>query len=133
MTISANKPVQKLTYLLLLAFVSVSFMDRAESSEPDKIKVPFKHALGHQKFQQSCSVCHGSALQGTKQGPPLIHPFYKPSHHADFAFYRAALKGVKAHHWEFGDMPPVSGITRKDMDVIVPFIRWLQKEKGLIK
>jgi len=129
----AIKPAQKLTYLLLLTLLSVSISVSAETSEADQIKVPFKHTLGHQKFQQSCSVCHGSALQGTKQGPPLLHPYYKPSHHADFAFYRAALKGVTAHHWNFGDMPPVSGITRKDMDVIVPFIRWLQKEKGLFK
>jgi hypothetical protein len=60
-----------------------------------------------------------------------MHGFYKPSHHGDPAFYRAAMKGVQAHHWKFGNMAPVNGITRKDMDSIVPFIRWLQKEKGL--
>lgn len=96
-----------------------------------EINVPFKHAMGNKKYQENCSVCHGKSLEGTKTGPPLIHPFYKPSHHADFSFYRAALKGVQAHHWEFGDMPPVPGITRDDMDKIVPFIRWYQQEKGL--
>jgi len=60
-----------------------------------------------------------------------MHGFYKPSHHGDPAFYRAALKGVQAHHWRFGNMPPVPGATRKDVDVLLPFIRWLQRENGL--
>ena len=93
--------------------------------------VPFKFAIGKKKYQASCSVCHGKWLEGTRQGPPLMHGFYKPSHHGDPSFYRAALKGVQAHHWKFGNMPPIAGITRKDMDSIVPFIRWLQQEKGL--
>ena len=60
-----------------------------------------------------------------------MHGFYKPSHHGDAAFYRAALKGVRAHHWNFGDMPPVAGAQTQDLDAIVPYIRWLQKEKGI--
>lgn len=99
--------------------------------QAEQAKVPFTYAKGVKLFQDNCAACHGKWLEGTKQGPPLLHPFYKPSHHADPSFYRAALNGVKAHHWEFGDMPPVKGITKEDMDVIVPFIRWFQKEKGL--
>lgn len=60
-----------------------------------------------------------------------MHGFYKPSHHGNAAFYRATLQGVRAHHWQFGDMPKVEGVTAEDMDSIVPFIRWLQQEKGL--
>lgn len=128
-----NKSVWATGFLVFAFFFIPGIQNTAQSADTNEIKIPFKHALGHQKFQQSCSGCHGTEGQGTKQGPPLMHPFYKPSHHADGAFYRAALKGVKAHHWQFGDMPPVSGITREDMDKIVPFIRWLQREKGLIK
>lgn len=94
-------------------------------------KVPFKYALGKDKFQAMCSSCHGKWGGGSEQGPPMLHGYYKPSHHGDAAFYRAALKGVKAHHWSFGDMPPVPGATRQDLDAIVSFIRWLQQEKGL--
>lgn len=97
----------------------------------NKINVPFKFANGMKKYQEMCSVCHGDALQGTKTGPPLLHPFYKPSHHANVTFYRAALQGVQAHHWEFGNMPPIPGATKEIMDAIVPFVRWYQKEKGL--
>lgn len=106
------------------------------AAEPDAGKVPavpFKYALGVKKFQDKCGVCHGQWLEGSKQGPPLLHPFYKPSHHRDSSFYRAVRKGVRAHHWEFGNMPPVSGLTSKDLDAIIVFIRWYQKEKGLFK
>jgi cytochrome c5 len=100
-------------------------------NEQNPPNVPYKYALGMDKFQELCSSCHGKWGNGSPQGPPLMHGFYKPSHHGDAAFYRAALKGVFAHHWRFGDMPPVPGATRKDVDKLLPFIRWLQRENGL--
>ena len=96
-----------------------------------KPQVPFKLGLGMKKFQTMCSKCHGEWGEGTDQGPPLMHPFYKPSHHGDPAFYNAALKGVKAHHWQFGDMPKAEGATSKDVAQIIEFVRWLQKENGI--
>jgi hypothetical protein len=83
------------------------------------------------KYQSMCASCHGKWGNGTDNGPPLMHPYYVPSHHGDSAFYRAALKGIFAHHWKFGDMPPVPGITKEDMNRIIPFIRWMQQDKGL--
>lgn len=124
------------TFIVIPVLLSLLFCFKVLAESSDKtvgMQVPFKYAMGNKKYQENCAVCHGQSLQGTKTGPPLLHPFYKPSHHADFTFYRAALKGVQAHHWEFGDMPPVAGITREDMDSIVPFIRWYQREKGLYK
>lgn len=103
----------------------------ADESEANQPSVPFKFAVGKNKYQEFCSGCHGKWMEGTKQGPPLLHAYYKPSHHGDAAFYRAALSGVRAHHWKFGNMPPVPGITSKEMDSIVPFIRWYQQAKGL--
>ncbi len=94
-------------------------------------KVPFKYGFGKNKFQKMCGQCHGQWGNGSEQGPPLMHPFYKPSHHGDGAFYSAALRGVRAHHWQFGNMPAVSGATEKDMSSIIPFIRWLQRENGI--
>ncbi|NOX76717.1 MAG: cytochrome c [Gammaproteobacteria bacterium] len=116
---------------LLLAGQVSSAMAANKFSAENPPKMPYKYALGKQKFTQFCAKCHGEWGYGTRQGPPFIHRFYKPSHHADPAFYRAPLKGVTAHHWRFGDMPPVPGITRKDLDSIVPFIRWLQRENKL--
>jgi cytochrome c553 len=117
--------------VITISLLYTSFAFSADDAAENAPKVPFQYALGYQKYQQMCTSCHGQWGQGTRQGPPLMHPFYKPSHHADAAFYRAALNGVKAHHWQFGNMPPVSGVTKQDMDAIVPYIRWLQREKGV--
>ncbi len=95
----------------------------------DTLKPPFQLALGKQLFEDNCSKCHGQWGNGTDQGPPLTHRFYLPNHHGDEAIYRAAMNGVRAHHWNFGNMPPVEGITRRKLDRIVPYIRWLQKQQ----
>ncbi len=94
-------------------------------------QVPFKYGLGMDKYQNYCSSCHGKWAKGTDQGPPLIHVYYRSSHHGDESFYRAALEGASQHHWKFGDMPPVPGIGRQDVDAIIPFVRWLQREAGI--
>jgi len=102
------------------------------TSLPKNPSVPFQLGLGMQKFQEKCSACHGQWGEGTAdKGPPLIHSFYKPSHHDDASFFRAAHSGVTAHHWHFGNMPPVEGITDQDIGQIVQFIRWWQRENGI--
>ncbi len=116
--------------MLLLAPLSNTFAASKYSVE-NPPKVPYKYAMGMKKFRTLCSGCHGKWGNGTHQGPPLMHRFYKPSHHGDPAFYRAALNGVRAHHWRFGNMPPVQGVTRKDISTLLPFIRWLQRENGI--
>ena len=87
-------------------------------------------AQGKTLFEQNCSVCHGPAGDGTTQGPPLVHIIYEPSHHADAAFVLAARNGVRAHHWRFGDMAPLPGVTDEMVLEIVGYIRWLQREVG---
>jgi len=114
---------------LLIATIILSFSGVSHSS--DNLRIPFKLAKGKQLYTQNCSACHGRQLQGTDKGPPFLHAFYKPSHHGDDAFYRAPLNGVKAHHWRFGNMPPVKGITKKKLNSIIPFIRFYQKQKGI--
>ena len=130
MRFSAWNVILAFSFLLIMGFFisPIAFADEGDANQP---KVPFKYAVGYKKYQEFCSGCHGKWLDGTKQGPPLVHGFYKPSHHGDAAFYRAALNGVRAHHWKFGNMPPVNGVSRKDMDFVVPFIRWFQQAKGL--
>lgn len=124
-----NILVGLLFFIFGLTMSTAVFSDKQGASS--QLKVPFKFAVGKKKYQENCSSCHGMKLEGSKQGPPLIHGFYKPSHHGDPAFYRAALKGVRAHHWKFGNMPKIAGITRRDMDRVIPFIRWFQQAKGL--
>ncbi len=86
---------------------------------------------GQQLFRQNCAACHGENAGGTRQGPPLIHKYYRPGHHADGAFYRAAALGVRAHHWRFGNMPPIGTVTQNDVSKIIAFVREVQKANGI--
>jgi mono/diheme cytochrome c family protein len=89
-------------------------------------------ALGEKFFNVKCSVCHGVNAEGINgTAPPLIHKIYEPSHHGDEAFYRATLIGVEAHHWRFGNMPPVQGVTRADIKPIITYIREVQRANGI--
>jgi mono/diheme cytochrome c family protein len=93
--------------------------------------LPAEFKEGEEKFNAFCSPCHGAQAVGTGQGPPLVHKIYEPSHHADFAFQRAAAQGVKAHHWKFGDMPKIEGVTPDEVTQIIGYIRWLQRQAGI--
>ncbi|MFD1194697.1 c-type cytochrome [Seohaeicola saemankumensis] len=88
--------------------------------------------MGKRGFDAACAACHGANARG-RQGvaPPLVHKIYEPGHHGDAAFILAAQNGVRAHHWRFGDMPPVAGVTRADVLNIVAYVRALQRENGI--
>ena len=88
-------------------------------------------AAGERLFDANCARCHGPRGSGTDQGPPLVHIIYEPNHHADVAFQMAAMQGVRAHHWRFGDMPPVPGVNAEDVEKVTTYIRWLQREAGI--
>lgn len=89
-------------------------------------------ALGASAFEGVCAGCHGANAGGIDgKGPPLVHKIYEPGHHGDFAFVRAAKSGVSGHHWPFGDMPPVEGITDADIAAIITYIRTLQQANGI--
>jgi mono/diheme cytochrome c family protein len=88
-------------------------------------------AKGEAIFITNCAACHGLGGKGSKQGPPFLDKVYEPNHHADMAFYRAAEMGVRAHHWKFGDMPKVPGVSKDDLTQIIAYIRWLQKQAGI--
>ncbi|OSM04128.1 putative cytochrome c class I [Magnetofaba australis IT-1] len=94
--------------------------------------VPAEHQAGVTAFQSVCAECHGQWGQGTDHGPPLVHDYYKPSHHADYAFHQALRRGVRAHHWRFGNMPPQPKVTMQQANDIVGFVRWWQRENGIL-
>jgi hypothetical protein len=56
---------------------------------------------------------------------------YEPSHHADAAFTLAVRRGVRAHHWRFGDMPSLPHVTTVQTDEITRYVRFLQRQVGI--
>ncbi len=119
----------RLFYLLLAPAVALAPIQPTAAA--GDVPIPFHLAKGQLLYEKYCSQCHGARLDGSDDGPPLVHPFYKPSHHDDGAFYRAVTQGSRQHHWNFGDMPAVAGMTPKKMDSLLPFIRYYQQQKGL--
>lgn len=85
---------------------------------------------GQIAFEENCASCHGINAAGTETGPTFLHAFYKVGHHGDGAFTNAAKNGVRAHHWPFGDMPPVEGITDAEIRWITKYVRELQAANG---
>lgn len=88
-------------------------------------------AKGKGMFAAHCASCHGADLRGTDKGPPMLHKIYEPSHHSDAAFQLAVNRGVRAHHWQFGDMAAVPGLTPDEVAHITAFIRMEQRKVGI--
>lgn len=86
---------------------------------------------GEELFQANCAVCHGPTAEGTASGPPLVHEIYEPGHHSDEAFRRAVAEGSPAHHWDFGDMPPIPGLDHGQVDDIIAWVREQQRAAGI--
>ena len=86
---------------------------------------------GKQAFDANCAQCHGQNASGTDKGPPLVHNIYNPGHHADLSFSFAAKRGVRQHHWPYGNMPPQPQVTDKQITAIVKYVRELQTANGI--
>ena len=88
--------------------------------------------LGKRAYEAKCAECHGKNAAGQNRvAPPLVHKIYEPNHHSDMAFVMAAKNGVRAHHWNFGSMPPVEGLTDGDVKLIARYVRELQRKNGI--
>ncbi len=120
---------------ILLGGVAIMFMPTGDKKSAKlNVHVPTlttSAQAGEAVFSANCSQCHGQNAAGTDQGPPLIHKYYRPNHHADGAFYRAAANGVRAHHWRFGNMPPVPTVKQADVSKIITYVRELQRANGI--
>lgn len=88
-------------------------------------------AAGKVLYERACAQCHGADLRGAKEGPPLLHRVYEPSHHADIAFQIAVKYGSRQHHWNFGDMKPVADVTPDDVAHITAHVRAEQRKAGI--
>lgn len=88
-------------------------------------------AQGKKLYAAQCAACHGADLKGSDKGPPMLHKVYEPSHHSDIAFQLAVKNGVRAHHWQFGDMLPVPMMTPDAVAHITAHIRVEQRRVGI--
>lgn len=114
---------------LAIAFTPVA-------AQPMQIPTPSKGlmpnaATGKKHYEASCGKCHGADLRGSNEGPPLVHRIYEPSHHGDASFQIAVKYGTRQHHWQFGDMAAVPGLTPDDVAHITAFVRAEQRKVGI--
>lgn len=104
--------------------MGVSHMSKLPDFTADQLK-------GEVLFDANCEACHGKYAAGSKIGPTLIHKIYEPSHHSDGSFYLAAKNGVRQHHWQLGNMPPIATVTPKDVAFILSYVRAIQRANGI--
>lgn len=123
----------------LLIVVVVAVVGYGGGSEPeaptanDTGILPQNSALvaaGEPLYQSNCAACHGSDLRGTAVGPSQLSIVYEPNHHGDAAYLLAVRNGVRQHHWPFGDMAPIPGLSDEDLEAIVAFVREQQRLNG---
>ena len=88
--------------------------------------------FGETAFNTHCAACHGSNAAGSEQGPPLVHDIYNPGHHADGSFTLAAKRGVRQHHWRFGNMPARPEVSDGEIAAITRYVRELQAANGIV-
>jgi mono/diheme cytochrome c family protein len=87
-------------------------------------------ADGEELYAVSCAECHGADLRGTDKGPSHLSEVYVPGHHGDGAFRVAVVAGSPQHHWDFGPMMPVEGLSEADVTAIIAFVRETQRTEG---
>jgi cytochrome c551/c552 len=142
---------RRFTYLILGSFfvaviLVVCYIFRGERSErqterlssaknannlPSNASTAPVAAKGKILFENNCMKCHGPEAQGSEQGPTFLHSVYHPNHHSDASFLLAVRRGVRQHHWKFGDMLPVPNISEDDVKNILQYVRALQRKAGI--
>lgn len=116
---------------LALASGAAQAQSDAVYPDPKEPEMTPRLQLGVMNYGAYCASCHGKTGGGSDKGPTFIHRVYHPGHHGDGAFFTAPKKGTRAHHWKFGDMKPVEGVTDAQLELIVEYVRALQQANGL--
>ncbi len=132
------RPVGKsLSGLYMLALLAVGFSIDAPAAAQELVKPVMIPELvsGKTAYDENCAGCHGGlgegSDKGSEKGPPLVHRLYHPGHHGDAAFRRTVQQGSPAHHWKFGDMKPLPGVSEDEISAIIRYVRAIQKANGV--
>lgn len=136
MKISGQLPKYAVLGFVLVGLVLVvtKFFDTGKQAVRVDVRVPELSVLatqGKQAFNTNCIQCHGKNAAGTDKGPPLVHNIYNPGHHGDQAFVLAAKRGVRQHHWPYGNMAAQPQVTGAQITAIVKYVRELQVANGI--
>ena len=131
MEIAARAPVRgsQLRARTIVVAVAATVVAGACSSGGSEV-ADGDSATGAEVYARACASCHGADLRGTERGPSHLSKVYEPGHHSDASFRMAITVGVRAHHWDFGDMPPVEGLTDAEIDAVIAFVRQQQQRHG---
>ena len=123
---------------LFSLFVTIGYLGKsvwtATPAKPAVVAVPdLSEAAraGGDVFDRWCSSCHGRHAAGSDAGPPLVPRIYRPAHDPDVAFVLAIQRGVRSHHWRFGDMPPQPGLSAREVATLVRYVRELPRANGI--
>ena len=112
--------------ILSIAACNPTDADGSEVPRQDSVLV----AEGGPLYAANCATCHGDDLRGTDLGPSHLSNLYRPGHHSDGAFLLAMKIGSPQHHWSFGSMSPVEGLTDEEIAAITAFVRERQRTQG---
>lgn len=116
---------------LVSVVIAVAVLVATACSNDDPLPTTAGSGAGADLYDQSCAACHGTDLRGTARGPSHLSQVYAADHHPDASFRAAISQGSAAHHWDFGDMPPVDGLSDDEIDLIIAYIRDQQETHGL--
>tara|TARA_B100000427_G_scaffold112309_1_gene93130 strand:+ start:2998 stop:3429 length:432 start_codon:yes stop_codon:yes gene_type:complete len=136
MKVLDNLPAALVSVVVIggIAVIGWKFSSSERTDTTVSVKVPALSqpaVEGKVAFDATCAQCHGANAAGSDKGPPLVHDIYNPGHHADYAFVLAAQRGVRQHHWPYGDMPPQPQVSEKDLGNIIRYVRELQAANGI--
>ncbi|MDA0997313.1 MAG: cytochrome c [Proteobacteria bacterium] len=129
--------MRKLAFYICAAFSLAVVLSSALAAQKATFDNPIEPEmtsalnLGKLNYDLFCASCHGKSARGTDKGPTFISRIYHPGHHADGAFMIAPKQGARAHHWQFGDMQPVQGVTDQQLLSIITYVRAVQRANGL--
>lgn len=130
--VAPRQPLRRGVCAALAALASLGVAGCGDGGGPDAPATggDAAPADGAALYARHCASCHGTDLRGTAAGPSHLSEVYEPSHHSDEAFRLAIARGSPAHHWDFGDMPPVPGLDDAEVEAIIGYVRAVQEREG---
>ena len=93
-----------------------------------KRAVPEKYKLGQFSFHKVCAQCHGADAMGGKRAPNFLQEKCVPKNFSNARITRTIINGSDS-----GAMPSQKKrVTDKEIGEIIQYIRYSQKEAGII-